>query len=208
MFQFSCAHKLRRETPFRPPRAGRFNSHVRTDCIFDGRLFVSSAQGFNSHVRTGCVYCWMPIQRHPGRFNSHVRTGCVAGVPGECAGFHRFNSHVRTDCIVSTPAYSLQKSSFNSHVRTGCVPSIRSDEGQVGRFNSHVRTGFVSKNKQKHLLITINLAQLYCPNSSAHSILLAIKGDLLLLHRCEPPCKIMWTDASRAQYANTCSYLL
>ena len=58
-------------------------------------------------------------------------------------------------------------------------------------FNSHVRAGFVSKNEQKPLLITINHAQPYCLNSSAHSVLLAIKGDLLLLHRCEPPYKIM-----------------
>ena len=117
-----------------------------------------------------------------------------------------FNSHVRTDCIsralrASTIPY------FNSPVRTDCIGRTSRLRLQQPYFNSPVRTDCISKNKQKFLLTTINLAQPHYLNSSAHSILLAIKGGLLLLHRCEPPCKIMWTDASRAQYTNTCSCL-
>ena len=102
-----------------------------------------------------------------------------------------FNSHVRTGCVLSRVLFWYAEKGFNSHVRTGCVspPTQRITPHRC--FNSHVRTGCVSKNEQKPLLITINHAQLYCLNSSAHSVLLAIKGDLLLLHRCEPPYKIM-----------------
>ena len=122
-------------------------------------------------------------------FNSLVRTGCVVWR----GGFWR-RSSVSILMCAQIASYTIvfetyQGKDFNSHVRTDCIGSTVVFRLFRFHFNSHVRTDCISKNRQKPLLITINLAQLYCLNSSAHSILLAIKGDLLLLHRCEPPTK-------------------
>ena len=154
--------------------------------IVEGLLIVSILMC----TQVASVRVMIPMLRL-SRFNSHVRTDCVIAYQLFQCDIERFNSHVRTGCVLSRVLFWYAEKGFNSHVRTGCVspPTQRITPHRC--FNSHVRTGCVSKNEQKPLLITINHAQLYCLNSSAHSVLLAIKGDLLLLHRCEPPYKIM-----------------